>query len=64
MTITFDGGTEQPWITTMTGSRKATEIFNKCASYVRANAPTQPGAQSSGEPTQPTGKRVKDNGGV
>ena len=45
-------------------SRKATEIFNKCASYVRANARTQPGAQSSSEPTQPTGKRIKDNGGV
>jgi hypothetical protein len=55
MTITFDSGNEQPWITTMIGSRKAVAVFDKCIGYVRANAPTQPGAQSSA-PTSPTGK--------
>jgi hypothetical protein len=76
LTFSFDSGTEQPWVTTMTGSRKAAAVFNGCLSFVKANAPTQPGAQSSSQPaaptqpvptapTQPTGKaRVKDDGGV
>ena len=70
MTITFDSGNEQPWITTMIGSRKAVAVFDTCIGYVKANAPTQPGAQSSA-PTSPTGKatspvqpRVKDDGSL
>jgi hypothetical protein len=76
LTFSFDSGTEQPWVTTMTGSRKAAAVFNGCISLVKANAPTHPGAQSSSQPaaptqpvkpqsTQPAGKdRVKDDGGI
>ena len=54
MTITFNSGTEKPWVTSMVGSRKATEAFHKCVDWLKINGPTQPDAQSSAPaPTAP-----------
>jgi len=61
MTVSFDSGTEKPWIITMVGSGKARAVFDKCVSYIRDNAPTQPGMQlSRPAPTQ----RMPDFGGI